>query len=310
MRVLLIIYMMLILAPGPLLADVAKSKQYTKNHRVKSSLVMNAANGNILHARGSWKTVKPASLVKLMTLYVAFDEIKKGNLTLDKQFTVSKRAASVVPYKLCLEAGRKISVQELINALIVCSANDAAITLAEGISGTEGAFAKKMNVAAKKLGMLGSKFQNASGLNASGQYTTSRDMAKLTNAIRRNFPDKYDLFKQKIFKIDGRTILSHNHVTKEYNGAEGMKTGYTYASGYNLVTTARRGNIRLLGVVIGEDSVKIRDDKMKALLNKCFARCNNKVKKRQVSKKSLAITSLQNKSKNHGQHQSEQRNSS
>lgn len=248
-------------------------KKFTKkkkNNRVQVSLIMNARTKKILYCRNAHIRIKPASLTKLASIYVVFEKLKRKQLSLNKTFTTSVNASKQPRISLGLKAGDKIKLRELINALIIRSANDASVVLAEGISGSEKKFAALMNKTARKLGMRNTNFCNASGLNHRNQYTTARDLAKLSLALIRDFPQYYHLFKKKSFTYNNRTYNSHNHVTMNYNGAEGLKTGYVNASGYNLITVVKRGKLRLIGIVIGSESWRKRDRKMVALLDKHF----------------------------------------
>lgn len=241
-----------------------------KNNRVQVSLVMNARTKKILYCRNAHIRIKPASLTKLATLYVVFEKLKKKQLSLNKTFITSIKASKQPQMSINLKTGDKIKLHEIIDALIIRSSNDAAVVLAEGISGSEKKFVVLMNSTAKKLGMNNTNFCNASGLNNNNQYTTARDLAKLSLALIRDFPEYYYLFKKQSFEYNGRTYNNHNHVTMNYKGAEGLKTGYINASGYNLITVAKRGKLRLIGIVIGSESWKERDSKMIALLDKHF----------------------------------------
>ncbi|MGX6959811.1 MAG: D-alanyl-D-alanine carboxypeptidase family protein [Rickettsia endosymbiont of Pentastiridius leporinus] len=254
-------------------APISEAKKAVKNSpkpSVQTSLVIDAKSGKVLHAHNSQIRVYPASLTKLMTAYLMFEAIEKGKLSLDKKFLVSAKAAKMPPCKLGLRAGETITVRETINALIIKSANDAAVTAAENMKGSEKAFAHLMNVKAKQLGMKNTYFKNASGWHDPLQQTTARDMAKLTMALKRDYPKFYPLFSKTSFIFRGNVINGHNRVTKNYAGAEGMKTGYTSPAGYNLVTTASRNNKSLIAVVTGGRSAVSRDQKMMSLLDQHF----------------------------------------
>ena len=243
------------------------SSKAQANPRIQTSLVVDANSGKILHNKNAYVQVYPASLTKLMTLYVAFDHIKSGNLKLKDDLPVSLNAQNMRPCKLGLVAGQKIKTEEAINALIVKSANDAAVVIAEAVAGNEKNFAVLMNKTAKRLGMSNSNFMNASGWHHPEQKTTAADLAKLTLSIKRNFPEFYPWFSKDSFNFAGKTIRGHNRVTREYPGAEGMKTGFTNPSGFNLVTTASRDGKSLVAVVTGSDSAIGRDSKMMALVD-------------------------------------------
>src|SRR5208282_1168561 len=204
----------------------------------------------------------PASLTKMMTLYLTFESLESGQLHKTQSLRVSAHAASQQPSKLELAAGETITVEQAILALTVKSANDAAVVLAEAIGGSESEFAQTMTQKARELGMTGTTFRNASGLPNPGQVTTARDMAKLARALIRDYPQYYGYFSAREFTFQGNEIPTHNHVLVEYEGADGLKTGYIHSSGFNLVTSAVRNGRRLIGVVMGGQTSSQRDHAM------------------------------------------------
>ena len=216
----------------------------------------------------------PASLTKIMTLYIIFDYIKKGKLTNDSQLSVSSVAASRSPSKLYLETGSSIKVKDAVNALIIKSANDVATVVAENISGTEKEFAILMTSYAKNLGMNNTTFKNASGLPNRAQLTTARDIAKLSHALISNFPDEYKLFNQTKFSYKGKTYKTHNKLMLSYEGADGIKTGYIKASGFQLAFSAVRDDKRLIGILFGGDTGNQRNKSLKIIMDKEFAELN------------------------------------
>ena len=216
----------------------------------------------------------PASLTKIMTLYIVFDYIKKGKLSYDSQLSVSNIAASRSPSKLYLEAGSSIKVRDAINALIIKSANDVATVVSENISGSEKEFAKLMTSYAKNLGMNNTTFKNASGLPNRAQLTTARDIAKLSRALISNFPDEYKLFNQTKFSYKGKTYKTHNKLMLSYDGADGIKTGYIKASGFQLAFSAVRDDKRLIGILFGGDTGNQRNKSLKIIMDKEFAELN------------------------------------
>ena len=238
--------------------------------RPQTSLIADAKTGTVLHSENANHRVYPASLTKLMTLYLAFDALKHKQVSLQTMLPVSKRAQNMRPSKLWLSSGQTISMGDAVMGLVVRSANDAAVAVAENLAGSETSFVHKMNAKAKELGMNSTHFMNASGWHDSHQVTTASDMAKLGLALKRNFPEYYPLFKKTSFVFRGKVVHGHNPVLKQYAGAEGLKTGYTGPAGFNLVTTASRGGRSLIGVVTGCSSAKIREKKMMALLDKHF----------------------------------------
>lgn len=250
-------------------ADKKKAKS-TPKPIVQTSMVVDSQTGKVLHSKNARTKIYPASLTKVMTLYLAFEAMESRKLSMNKKLFVSRRAASMVPLKLGLKAGETISIRDAILGTIVRSANDASVVLAENIAGSEKNFARLMTSKAKLLGMRNTCFKNASGLHHPEQKTTAMDLAKLTIAIKRDFPNYYPLFSKTSFQFRGNIVNGHNLVTANYAGAEGLKTGYTKAAGCNLITTASRGNKSLIGVVTGERSAGLRNAKMVALLNEHF----------------------------------------
>lgn len=235
-----------------------------------ASLLVDLDTGKILHANNHNVRIYPASLTKLMTIYIVFDNIKRNKLKFHNKFIVSENATKMPPSKLHLKEGDTISVHDAVVALIVKSANDVAVTVAENIAGSEERFAKIMNNKARSLRMNNTSFQNASGWHAKNQYTTAVDLMKLTRALQRDFPEYYPLFKKTDFVHNGTVIKGHNKVSQYYPGAEGLKTGYTAASGFNLITVAKNGDKRFAGIVIGHKKADSRDKKMVELLNQVF----------------------------------------
>lgn len=236
-----------------------------------ASIVVDARTGAVISEVSGDRIRYPASLTKMMTVYLAFDAVKQGRLTFSQKVPVSHHAAAQPALDLGLIAGEYVSVGDLISAIVVRSANDAAVALAEAVGGSEEAFARQMTRKARALGMSQTTFTNASGLPDMQQVTTARDMARLGIALRRDFPDYYHYFGKRSMAWKGRTINSHNRVTLNYPGADGLKTGFIRASGFNLVTSARRGKTVLVGVVMGGRSAHSRDEHMVSLLDRAFA---------------------------------------
>lgn len=213
----------------------------------------------------------PASLTKVLTLYIVFEELSSGRLTLNSKIPFSANAAAQPPSKIGAKAGSAITLDTAIKALIVKSANDVALAVAEKIGGTQENFAKRMNQTAKKLGMHSSNFVNPHGLPNDRQYTTARDMIKLGIAIHNHFPKYYYLFKTPQFEYAGVTFKSHNRVNSDFEGADGIKTGYIRKSGFNLLTSAKRNNNRVFAVILGGRTTPLRDNLMVALLEQSFS---------------------------------------
>lgn len=256
-----------------------------------SSLVISEKTGEILYEKRSDKFSYPASLVKMMTLYLTFEALEKKHLTLNHELTVSAYGEEIakvnVNNTLHLKEGSKITVKEAIEAVIVKSFNEAAVTLAEGVSGSEWEFVRKMNQKALELGMINTSFRNASGLHEEGQYTNSYDLARLAIALQKNFPQYYHFFALKKFTYRGEKYETHNHVLLEYKGAEGMKTGFTKMSGFNLVSSAKKKNERVISIVLGCPSYKSRDRLTKELLDICFKKIHEKKNANPLTKLNL-----------------------
>lgn len=238
---------------------------------VSESIVLDADTGRVLSEANADAITYPASLTKMMTLYLAFGALNTGRLGLDQYLPVSVEAASKSPTKLDLHPGQSVSVQDLILGIVTKSANDAAAVLAEGIAGSEPAFADLMSSKAQQLGMKNTFYRNASGLPDPMQHTTARDTALLALALYRDFPHEYRFFATREFVFRGRLIVGHDHLLDWYPGADGIKTGYIRASGFNLATSAVRDGHRLIGVVLGGTSGGSRDRQMGALLDQGFA---------------------------------------
>ncbi len=242
-----------------------------------SAITVDARTGAILFSDNPDGLRHPASLTKMMTLYVLFQDLKAGRINRNTQFRVSARASAMAPSKLGLRAGMTITVDEAIKALVTKSANDAAATIAENLGGTESNFAARMTRVARTIGMSRSSFHNASGLPNPDQYTTARDMATLGLRLMRDFPQYYPYFRITEFNFHGRTIRTHNRLVQNYAGTDGIKTGYVAAAGYNLVTSTRRGNKRLVGVVLGARSASSRGVYMMRMLESKFAQAKEGV---------------------------------
>ncbi len=235
-----------------------------------ASLVVDARTGKVFHAVNENTRNYPASLTKLMTLYLLFEAIEQKKISFSTRLNVSRKAANQPASRLGLRAGQSIKVNDAIMAIIVKSANDVASVVAESIAGNERRFALLMTSKARKLGMSRTTFRNASGLPHRGQMSTAKDMALLTRAIINRFPQFYHFFSRQAFTFRGRTYRTHNKVLKSFSGAEGMKTGYIRASGYNLITTAKRNGQRMIGVVFGSNTSRKRNRHMKQLLTRAF----------------------------------------
>lgn len=247
-----------------------KNTSINKSHKNESAIVVDADNGRILHKKDAYKKIYPASLTKLMTIYIVLDNVQEGKIKLDEKLIVSKKAANMRPSKLGLRYGEKIIVEDAIHAVNIKSANDAAVVLSERLAGSEEKFKIEMNKTAKKLGMRMTNFENSSGWHHNKQKTTAADMAKLAIALKRDFKQYMHWFSKEQFTYKGKIIKGHNKITSTYEGAEGLKTGYTAPSGYNLITSAVRDGKNLVAVVTGGKTSDKRDKKMVALLDRYF----------------------------------------
>ncbi len=237
-----------------------------------ATIVIDAESGAVLSEQNADQRNYPASLTKMMTLYMVFDALERRQLTLKQPVSVSRRAAGQAPSRLGLKPGQTITVEQIILALVTKSANDAATVIAEALGGTESQFAVMMTQRARALGMRSTTFRNASGLPDSRQVTTARDMATLSRALWRDFPQYYPYFSRERFTYRGRVIANHNNLLRSYAGADGIKTGYIRASGYNLAASAMRDGRRVIGVVLGGKSPTQRNQRMAALLDSGFQR--------------------------------------
>ena len=253
----------------------------------KAAIVIDFDSKEVLFEVNADTRNYPASLTKMMTLYILFDYLDRGNLQKDTLLPVSTTAASRSPSKLYLEPGSFIKVEDAVMALIIKSANDVATVVAENISGTEKKFAKLMTNYARDLGMKNTTFKNASGLPNRAQLTTARDMSTLSYALIKNFSEEYKLFSRPKFTYAGKTYKTHNKLMLSYEGADGIKTGYIKASGFQLAFSAVRENKRLIGVIFGGDTGSKRDKSLKIIMDKEFGELNitNNEAKKPIIKK-------------------------
>lgn len=235
-----------------------------------ASILVDAKTGKVLQSANADALAHPASLTKLMTLYITFQRLQQGRLSLDTELYVSRHAARQSPTKLWLRPGSMITVQSAILGITTLSANDAAVTLAENLGGSESGFVDLMNQEARRLGMTNTTFCNASGLPNYDQWTTARDMATLALALIHTFPQYYHFFDSPEFNFRGHMIDGHDWLLEEYPGVDGMKTGYIVSSGFNIVTSAVRNDRRLVGVVLGGRTAHQRDTEMMSLLDSGF----------------------------------------
>jgi len=255
---------------APTLAQAQVLRVDTSEPRY-AAIVMDANTGEILYQTRADSPRYPASISKVMTMYLTFEALAEGRLKLTDQIVVSPHAASMQPTKLGLRAGQTISVDNAMRAIATKSANDMAVALAERLGGTESNFAKLMTMRARELGMNNSQFVNASGLPDTRQISTAHDLAILSRAVMRDYPQYYSYFSIRSFTYRGETMRNHNHLLGQMPGVDGIKTGYVGASGFNLAASAVRDGHRLIAVVLGGSSAAARDDNVEDLLNSGFS---------------------------------------
>lgn len=247
-------------------ASAQPSYQRPNSEPRYAAIVVDAKSGEVLYAKRADSPRYPASITKVMTLYLTFEALQAGKIDLDDPVVFSPRAAAQAPTKLGVRAGDSITVDQAMKALAVKSANDVAVALAEKLGGTESRFAALMTLRAKELGMHGTHFANASGLPDSRQISTARDIAILSRAVMRDYPQYYSLFSTRQFTFRGQTMGNHNRLLGKMPGVDGLKTGFTNASGFNLAASAVQDGRRLIAVVLGGPSSAARDNNAEDLL--------------------------------------------
>ena len=262
----------------------------------KAAIVIDFDTKEVLFEKNADTRNYPASLTKIMTLYIVFDYIHKGKLNYEDEMLVSATAASRSPSKLYLKKGSRIKVKDAVNALIIKSANDVATVISEKISGSERDFAKLMTTYARELGMNSTTFKNASGLPNRAQLTTARDISKLSYALITKFPEEYKLFSKTSFKWNGKVYKTHNKLMLNYDGADGIKTGYIKASGFQLAFSAVRGDKRLIGIYFGGDTGKQRNERLKYYMDNAYKKLNiTKTSIKKIKKDNKNNISINNK---------------
>ena len=244
-----------------------------------ASVVLDVNSNKMIYAVNPHEKRYPASLTKMMTLYLTFDALKKKKLSFSHSILVSQKAADMPKSNIDLKKGQKITVRQAVYSLIVKSANDSAVVLSEAVAGNEDKFVALMNKKARELQMHNTKFQNPHGWHHNQQYTTAHDLSKLATALRRDFPGYYHLFAMKSFVYRGREIRGHNRVLDRYRGADGLKTGYVAASGFNLATSTNKPEGKLVAIVMGGRTAKMRDDHMITLLDMGYKKLSGTQKK-------------------------------
>jgi len=267
-------------------ASFASQKSHHKKHTPRdaaaanqySALVVDASSGQVLYEKNADGIRYPASLTKMMTLYLTFEALKQGKLKIDQTLPVSAKAAGQPQTNISLDKGDRLPVRTAIESVVVRSANDSAMVLGEALGGTEFNFALMMTQKARELGMKNTVFRNPSGLPDNKQHTSAFDMARLAIALRRDFPEYYPYFKKTSFEYNGVTYPGHNHVMERYPGVDGVKTGFIRASGFNLVTSAERDGHRIVAVIMGGSTIVSRDNQMISLLDQTFDELETKGK--------------------------------
>ncbi len=235
-----------------------------------AAILINSDSGEVMYARQADATRFPASITKVMTLYVTFQELRAGNIREGDRIRISSLAAAQPPTKLGLKPGSTITVREAMGVIATRSANDIAVALAEYISGSHTEFAVRMTREARRLGMSKTTFLNATGLPNSGHVTTARDIATLSRALIRDFPARYPMFSQVAFDYEGQQIGNHNHLLTTLPGVDGIKTGFTNAAGFTLAASAAHDGVRLIAVVLGGPNRMMRDNNVSDLLDTGF----------------------------------------
>ncbi len=274
--VVTVVWMALVLATQALAAPYA-------------AMVIDARTGEVLHSRNADTRLHPASLTKMMTLYIAFEAVRNGEITLDTQVRITKAAAAEPPSKLGLRAGQTIAFRYLIRAAAVKSANDAATAIGIALSGSEAAFARRMTRTAKAMGMSRTTFKNAHGLTEAGHLSTARDMTTLGRHLLYDYPEYYNLFSRQSTHAGIKTVPNTNRrLLAAYRGADGIKTGYTRAAGFNLVASAKRGDKRIIATVFGGKSSTSRNAKVAELLDMGFRRAPSRAPIRKPARPAYA----------------------
>ncbi|WP_155955034.1 D-alanyl-D-alanine carboxypeptidase [Rhodomicrobium udaipurense] len=263
------LFLLAISSPAEARRRASHAKSYSP---ANSAMVVDFHTGRILISRNATDPRFPASVTKVMTLYLLFDALRDGKLNMNTKLRVSAYAAAQSPTKLGLDAGDTITVSDAIGAIVTKSANDMAVVVAEALAGSEEEFARRMTQKARTIGMLNTTFRNASGLPNSEQRTTAQDLVILARSVITDHPERSRVFSTKYFQYDGEIYRNHNTMLFSYEGMEGMKTGFTSASGFNLLATARRGEKRLIAVVLGGSSAGVRNAAMRNILDASWSK--------------------------------------
>ena len=261
--------LLLMLAAAP---DVQAKPRRQRQPEYQSAIVMNAATGEILFQKDADRPLQPASVTKILSLYLIYQAIGEGKARFEDPVKVSKKAWRTGGSRMFIDPGSEVRLDELIRGMSVVSANDASVALAEHVEGSEEAFVRKMNLKARQLGMSRSAFRNPHGLPAKGQRTTARDMAKLSRDYIRRFPQSLQIHAMQSYTYHNITQYNHNLLLRRYPNTDGLKTGYVHAAGYHIIATARQGETRLIALVMGARTPGIRLRETVKLLDQGFAR--------------------------------------
>jgi D-alanyl-D-alanine carboxypeptidase (penicillin-binding protein 5/6) len=240
------------------------------NIHAKSAILMNMSTGQILFAQNPDRQIPPASLTKVLSLYLAHEAIREGKTTPDANITISRRAQRTGGSRMFVRQGQHVPLSELMKGMAVVSGNDASIAVAEHIAGNVNSFVKQMNLKARQLGMNSSRFKNPNGLPAKGQYTTARDVLALSQAYLRDFSDSLEMHSIIDYTYGKRTMHNHNHLIERVENVDGLKTGFIRAAGFHIIATAKRDETRLIAIVMGASSRTIRDRETEKLLEEGF----------------------------------------
>ncbi|MEN0041096.1 MAG: D-alanyl-D-alanine carboxypeptidase [Pseudomonadota bacterium] len=266
----------------------AEAKRKKKGNPRYAAYVVDAKTGKVLFSRNGNSRRYPASLTKMMTLYLVFEDMKAGKISGKTRLVMTPKGARQVPSKIGLRAGQSISMNQAVKALITKSANDVATAIGGQLAGSEAAFARRMSRKARQLGMKSTTFKNANGLTARGQITTAADMAKLGMALREHFPRKYKLFSTRVFKLGKRRYGNHNKLLGRVRGVDGIKTGYTRASGFNLVTSVKTGGRSIVAVVMGGRTGRSRNAHMQQLIRRHLRKASRGKQRRVIARATRA----------------------
>ncbi len=262
-------------------ADARKRKRGNPKY---AAIVIDAKTGKVLHSRNAYAKRYPASLTKMMTLYLVFEDLKAGRISKSSRLVMTRAGARRPPSKIGLRVGQSISMEQAILSLVTKSANDVSTAIGDKLAGSEAKFAKRMTLKARQLGMKNTTFKNANGLTARGQLTTAADMAKLGMALREHFPRRFKYFNTRSFKFGRRRYGNHNKLLGRVRGVDGIKTGYTRASGFNLVSSVSSRNRRIVAVVMGGRSGRSRNAQMKKLIRAYLPKASTGKSRRQIAR--------------------------